>query len=129
VRSPVFVDFEDDEYDDDDDGNDSDATLEDAELLNKFGSPLERISPREGQDGAISVIAVDADHELVHEIIYHRGVPCSSNCPSPSLSSESSMTSSITCVSLSTWVTLSLAPCSDSESIQGLSCHCGRVPS
>jgi hypothetical protein len=106
VRSPTtFSDLEDDE------GNDSDSTLDDADFLNKFGSPLERIPPREGQDGAIAVIAVGADHEAVHEIIYHRGIPCSSNCPSPTPSSESSMTSSITCVCFFRY--LVPAPCSD----------------
>ncbi|EKM79753.1 hypothetical protein AGABI1DRAFT_113058 [Agaricus bisporus var. burnettii JB137-S8] len=83
------------DYEDEEEANDSDATLDDVDL-DKFGSPLERIPPCEGRDGAIALIAVDADHELVHEIIYHRGIPCSSDCPSPTLSSESSVTSSIT---------------------------------
>lgn len=83
------------DYEDEEEANDSDATLDDVDL-DKFGSPLERIPPCERRDGAIALIAVDADHELVHEIIYHRGIPCSSDCPSPTLSSESSVTSSIT---------------------------------
>lgn len=98
-RGLSFSPAPDSESDEESDGADSDATLEDTEIFEKIGHPLERI-PRVG-----SVDSILSDQEFGHGIFYHPETTCPTCCSSGS-ESLSPMTSSLTYAILAFYLVL-----------------------